>query len=314
MKAVILDAASLGKGVSFETIKSEVESLTIFDATSPDELLVRLSATQCVICNKTIINSQLMENCPELKLICVTATGVNNVDLDAAKKFGVRVLNVKDYAGSMVSQHTMGLILMLAHNFPYYTKAAVDGTWSQATDFCLFGQDIHELEGKKLGILGFGSIGRKLAEKARAFGMEVLLAEFPNRQYQTKAPYPRLALHKLLPQVDILSIHCPLIPATENLIAHDELRMMKSSAFLINTARGGIVNELALAAALKKGLIAGAALDVLTEEPPPLDHPLLCQKIPNLIITPHNSWAGQKTRQLIIEKTAENIRSFQKRN
>ncbi|MFK7827151.1 MAG: D-2-hydroxyacid dehydrogenase [Oligoflexales bacterium] len=312
MKAVILDATSLGQGISFESIENQVEYLSIFDSSTPDELIERIGENDCIICNKTLLSSQLIEKCPQLRLICVTATGLNNIDLEAAERCGVTVCNVKDYAGSMVSQHAMGLILMLAHNFPYYISAAVDGTWSRAQEFCLFGQDIHELEGKVIGILGYGAIGRKLAEKAKVFGMDVVLAELPGSRYQTKGPYARIPLSKFLPQVDVLSVHCPLTPETEGLIGLTQLRLMKPSAFLINTARGGIVNEAALATALKDGLIAGAALDVLSQEPPPIEHPLIAQEIPNLIITPHNSWAGQKTRQLIVEKTAENIKLFKK--
>ena len=310
MKAVILDAASLGQGVSFDPIRSRVKCLDIFEATSKSEAIERVLGRDCVICNKTQIDYELLTNCPQLKLVCVTATGVNNVDMEAADKYGVKVFNVKDYAGSLVSQHVMGLMLMLAHNFPYYTKASVDGTWSRGQEFCLFGDDILELEGKTLGILGFGAIGRKLAEKAVAFGMDVILGELPGRSYAAKTTFERVPLARLLPLVDVLSIHCPLNPATENLIDIEELKAMKKSAFLINTARGGIVNELALCSALQKGLIAGAALDVLSQEPPALSNPLLAENIPNLIITPHNSWAGKKTRQLIIDKTAANIAFF----
>ncbi|NRA45284.1 MAG: D-2-hydroxyacid dehydrogenase [Oligoflexales bacterium] len=313
MKAVMLDAASLGKGLSLESIRSEVNHLDVFESTAPEEAKERMLGHECVICNKNIMSAGLLKACPELKVVCVTATGVNNVDLKAAEECGIRVLNVKDYAGPIVSQHAMGLILMLAHNFSYYTKASVDGTWSNGQEFCLFGSDISELEGKTLGVLGFGAIGRKLAEKAKAFGMDILLGALPGRTYQNyDVDFERVSLKHFLPRVDVLSIHCPLTSETENLIGSSELEMMKSTALLINTARGGIVNEIALASALRKGLIAGAALDVLSQEPPPLDHPLLCGEIPNLIITPHNSWAGQKARQTIIDKTAENIKEFRR--
>lgn len=310
MKAVLLDAASLGQGISFEPMAQQLELLTVFEHTAADQVLERIVKYECVICNKVVLNSDILQKCSQLKLICVTATGLNNVDLEAADKLGIKVLNVKDYAGPIVSQHAMGLILMLAHNFPYYTKAAADGTWCRSKEFCLFGPDIYELEGKTLGIIGYGAIGRKLAEKASVFGMNILLAKQPNRTYSVKAPYTRTSLARLLPQADVLSIHCPLTPDTKNLIGIDELKQMKSSAFLINTARGGIVEEKALVSALRNKLISGAALDVLSQEPPAFNHPLLAKGVPNLILTPHNSWAGRKTRQLIINKTADNIRVF----
>lgn len=307
MKAVFLDATTLGSDVDLSPIAHVTDRLVTHDRTKPEQVIERLRGFDTVLTNKVVIGREHFETCPELKLVAVVATGVNNVDLVAAKEHGVRVVNVVNYGRSTVAQHTMALMLALATRLLDYDRDVRSGRWASSDMFCLMGHPIMELEGRTLGIVGYGDLGQGVAERARAFGMKVLLGARPGQPRDEVDGYSRLPLAELLPQVDVLSLHCLLTEETRNLIGADELRQMKSDALLINTSRGGLVDEQALANALRNGEIGGAGFDVLTEEPPRHGNPLLAEDIPNLIITPHSAWASREARQRIVWITAGNL-------
>ncbi len=242
----------------------------------------------------------------QLRLICVAATGTNNVDLKAAHELGITVTNVAGYATPSVVQHVFSMMLALTTRLTDYSQAVTDGAWQQSSQFCLLNLPIQELAGKNLGIIGYGELGHAVADVAKAFGMRILIAQRAGGDSQAG----RVTLEKLLPQVDVLSLHCPLANNTKNLIGERELALMKKGAFLINTARGGIVDEAALASALRLGNIGGAGVDVLTQEPPVKSNPLLESDIPNLIVTPHIAWASRESRQRLVDELVANIKAY----
>lgn len=309
MKAVFLDADTLGKDVDLTPIETVTGGLVKHERTTPEQVLERIRGFDTVVVNKVVLNREHFEACPELKTIAVVATGLNNIDQTAAKEHGIRVMNVTNYGRSTVAQHTMALMLALATRLLDYDRDVRAGRWGQSSMFCLMDHPIMELEGRTLGIVGYGDLGQGVAERARAFGMKILLGARPGQEQGEVDGYPRIPLDKLLPQVDVLSLHCLLTDETRNLIGANELRKMKRDALLINTSRGGLVDEQALADALRAGTIAGAGFDVLTEEPPRHGNPLLADDIPNLIVTPHSAWASREARQRIVEITARNLSS-----
>ena len=307
MKAVFLDARTLGEDVTLAPIEQVTGTLTCHDRTAPGEVTDRLQGFDTVLVNKVVLGREHFQACPELKTIAVVATGLNNIDLKAAEDHGIRVLNVTRYGRSTVAQHTMALILALATRLVDYNRDVRQGTWAKSDMFCLMDHPIMELEGKTLGIIGYGDLGQGVAERARAFGMNILLGCRPGQAPGEVDGYRRVPLEELLPQADVLSLHCLLTEDTRHLISTRELEQMKDSALLINTSRGGLVDEQALADALRAGTIAGAGFDVLTEEPPRNGNPLLADDIPNLIVTPHSAWASREARQRIVEVTAKNL-------
>jgi len=313
MKAVFLDATTLGNDLDFTALEQATGGMVKHDATSQDEVAERIRGFDTVLVNKVVLTREHFENCPELKTIAVVATGLNNIDRDAARDRGIQVLNVTNYGRSTVAQHTMALMLALATRLLDYDRDVRAGRWAQSDMFCLMNHPIMELEGRTLGIVGYGDLGQGVAERAKAFGMEILLGARPGQAAGEVDGYPRLPLDELLPQVDVLSLHCLLTDETRNLIGARELQMMKPGALLINTSRGGLVHEAALADALRTGVIGGAGFDVLTEEPPRNGNPLLAGDIPNLIITPHSAWASQEARQRIVDITAQNLKSTARR-
>jgi glycerate dehydrogenase len=259
-----------------------------------------------VVTNKVVLDRDHLRSTPSLKLVCVAATGTNNVDLEAARELGIAVANVSAYATPAVVQHVFALMLAHATRLAEYRKAVRDGAWARSDQFCLLDYPIRELASLTLGIVGYGELGRGVAKVAEAFGMRVLVAQRPGGP----AEAGRLPLADLLPRVDVLSLHCPLTETTRNLIGGAELALMRRDALLINTARGGIVDEWALADALRRGVIGGAAVDVLTVEPPRDGNPLLDPALPNLIVTPHTAWASRESRQRLIDEVAANIHAF----
>ncbi|UVE16960.1 2-hydroxyacid dehydrogenase [Pseudomonas sp. LS44] len=306
-RAVFLDLASLDLGdLDLIPLRQSFDELVVHDASRPEEIAERLRGAQVVISNKAPIDATTLASCPDLKLVLLSATGTNNVDLDAARAQGVRVCNCQGYGTPSVAQHTLMLLLALATRLPDYHDAVRAGRWQQASQFCLLDFPIIELQGKTLGLLGHGELGGAVAKLAEALGMRVLLGQLPGRP----ARDGRLPLSELLPQVDALTLHCPLNEQTRNLIGAAELRLMKPSALLINTARGGLIDEQALADALRAGHLGGAATDVLTEEPPRQGNPLLAGDIPRLIITPHNAWGSREARQRIVGQLSENAQAF----
>ncbi|RBW48660.1 D-2-hydroxyacid dehydrogenase [Marinobacter sp. F3R11] len=307
MKAVFLDTATLGQDIDLAPLEQVTGPMVKYDATARDQVAERIRGFDTLLVNKVVLGREHFENCPELKTIAVVATGLNNIDLAAAKEHGIRVLNVTNYGRSTVAQHTMALILALATRLLDYDRDVRAGRWAESDMFCLMGHPIMELEGRTLGIVGYGDLGQGVAERARAFGMNILLGARPGQPAGETDGYPRIPLDELLPQVDVLSLHCLLTDETRNMISTRELQMMKPDSLLINTSRGGLVDEAALAAALRTGVIGGAGFDVLTEEPPRRGNPLLAGDIPNLIITPHSAWASREARQRIVEITARNL-------
>ena len=306
-RAVFLDHASLDLGdLDMQPLHQAFAELTLHAHTRPDQVAERLQGAQVAISNKVPLDAATFAACPELKLVLVAATGTNNIDLKAASAHGVTVCNCQGYGTPSVAQHTLMLLLALATRLPDYQRDIAAGRWQQASQFCLLDHPIVELEGKTLGMLGHGELGGAVARLAEAFGMRVLLGQLPGRP----ARADRLPLHELLPQVDALTLHCPLNEQTRNMIGAQELALMKPRAFLINTARGGLVDEQALADALRSGHLGGAATDVLTQEPPKDGNPLLAADIPRLIITPHSAWGSQEARQRIVGQVVENAAGF----
>ena len=308
MKAVFLDVESLDQhDLDLSPLTTAFDTLNLYPATSSDQVLQRVQDVDVIITNKVQISAQVMQQCPQLKLILISATGTNNVDLVQAKAQGIVVSNCQGYGTSAVAQHTLALMLALATSLLKYDYAVKQGVWNNAKQFCLLDFPIVELAGKTLGIIGYGELGQAVAKLAQAFDMRVLIATLPDRPQREG----RLPLAELLPQVDFLTLHCPLTDSTRNLISTDEFELMKASSFLINCARGGIVDEAALAQALREGCIAGAATDVLTVEPPKDGNVLLAADIPNLIITPHSAWGSVDARQRIVQQMVENVTAFQ---
>lgn len=313
MKAVFLDAETLGDDVDLSPLREGVD-LTCYPRTSPQEVADRLREAEAALVNKVVLRDEHFAAAPQLKLVVVTATGVNNIDLDAARARGIRVVNAVRYARPVVVQHTFSMILALAGRLLDYVADVRAGWWQQSTMFCRMDYPIVELEGKTLVIVGYGDLGQGVARLGQAFGMDVRIAARPGQPPGEVDGLAREPLETLLPQADVLSIHCLLSDETRNLIGESELKRMRPSALLVNTSRGGIVNEQALADALRRGTIAGAGMDVLTEEPPVSGNPLLEPDIPNLLVTPHCAWASQEARQRMVDQSAENLRLFREGN
>lgn len=306
-RGCILDAESLGPGLDFTALERAVGRWDWHERTAPDEVPARIADAEVVVSNKVPLGEEAFAAAGRLRLVCVAATGVNNVDLEAAARHGVTVCNATDYATPAVVQHTLALLLALATRLEDYHAAVRAGRWAEAPHFCLLDYPITELAGRVLGIVGYGALGRGVAAAAAGLGMEVRVAA---RAGNAHVPEGRVALAELLETADAISVHCPLTPETRGLIGAAELARMKPSAFLVNTARGGIVDEEALAAALRAGTIAGAGFDVLTEEPPRRGNALLADDIPNLILTPHSAWGTHGARQRLVEQVAVNIEAF----
>jgi glycerate dehydrogenase len=308
MLGVFLDRDSLDCGdLDFGNLNRILPGLRCYSATAPDEVAERIAEAEVVISNKVKLDAAALEQARRLKLICVAATGVNNVDLEAAARRGVMVCNCQGYGTASVVQHVFALLLNLMIHLPEYRQAVREGRWRQARQFCLLDYPIRELAGKTLGIVGYGELGREVARIAEAFGMQVLIAQRPGIVEEQEG---RMPLPILLPQVDVLSLHCPLTPETRGLIGAWELALMKRDAILINTARGGLVDETLLADALRQGALGGAGVDVLSLEPPVDGNPLLALDIPNLIVTPHSAWGSRESRQRMVEQLAENIQGW----
>ena len=308
MKAVFLDYQSLDKNdLDFEPLKAAFDDLALYPSTRPEQLAARIADAEVLISNKVVLDANSLAQCPKLKLILISATGTNNVDLAQAKAQGIVVCNCQGYGTAAVAQHTLSLMLALATSLLQYDRAVKQGQWNTSPIFCLLDFPIVELSGKTLGIVGYGELGKAVAKLAEAFGMRVLIGSLANRPTDAT----RVPLAELLPQVDFLSLHCPLTDETRDLIGATEFSLMKKSAFLINCARGGLVNEPALADALRQGQIAGAATDVLTVEPPQHGNVLLADDIPNLIITPHSAWGSVEARQRMLQQLVENAQAFQ---
>lgn len=312
MKGVFLDADSIAPGdLNIAHLNSEFSQLELYPSTLKEQRFERTRYAEVVITNKIQIDKGLLEKADKLQLILVAATGANNIDLEAARQSGVAVANVTGYSAPSVAQHSFALILALTTQLMRYCKDVQSGIWSKNHFFCLLHHPITELSGKKLAIIGYGEIGKAVARAAQGFGMEVLVAEsLASNHTHTRKEIVRHPLEKLLRVADVVTLHCPLTANTENLIDKPQLDAMKPSALLINTARGGLVNETALLDALKNASIAGAGVDVLTTEPPSTGNILLDNPLPNLIVTPHCAWGSREARQRLVDEMVLNLHAF----
>ncbi len=307
MRGVFLDRVSLDLGdLDLGALERTFAEFRTHPATAAEEVPARIAGFDVVISNKVVLGSEVLRGAGGLRHICVAATGTNNVDLQAAKQLGIAVSNCRGYGTSAVAQHTLALVLALSTRLIDYRDAVRRGEWNRADQFCLLDYPIRELAGQTLGIIGFGTLGQAVARLARAFGMHILVWARPGSRDTTT---DRLSLSELLPKVDVLSIHCPLTDETRNLIGTAELQRMKPGSVLVNTARGGIVDEPALAEALRSGHLGGAATDVLLVEPPRQGNPLLDATLPNLIVTPHCAWGSREARQRLVDQLVENIQA-----
>lgn len=310
MKIVILDGYAENPGdLSWQGIESLAEpgGFTVHDYTPPEEILSRMSGAQIVFTNKTPLTAETIAACPELKYIGVLATGYNVVDVAAAKAHGVAVTNIPTYGTSAVAQYTMALLLELCHHVGAHSDSVHQGDWTRSRDFCYWNFPLMELAGKTMGLIGYGRIGQAVGKLAQAFGMELLVYTQP----EPAEPEPGVrfvSLEELLAQADAVSLHCPLFPENTGMINRERLALMKEGAFLLNTARGPLIDEEAVAEALKSGRLGGAALDVVSVEPIRADNPLLCA--PNCLITPHIAWAAKESRARLMDIATENLRGF----
>ncbi|QJQ99139.1 D-2-hydroxyacid dehydrogenase [Halomonas sp. PGE1] len=308
MNAVLLDASSLGPDIDLAPIREQVDSLAVHDQSTTAEARERLAGARVAIVNKVVLDAATLEALPELRLICVLATGTNNIDMAAAERLGIAVKNVTAYGTASVAQHTLMLMLALANRLPLYQRDVATGRWGESPFFCRMDHGTLQLEGKRLVIVGQGVLGSRVAQLAEAFGMAVTFAARPG-----KADDRRPTLADLAPEADIISLHCPLSEATRHLVDADLLATLKPGALLVNCARGGIIDELAALEALREGRLGGLGVDVLPVEPPRDGHPLidaLAEPL-NLIVTPHNAWITPESRQNVVALTADNLRAWQ---
>ena len=309
VKMVFLDAATVGNVSNMAEISSLGDYVS-YESTDPALRVERIRRHNVVITNKAVIDHDIMEACPELELICVTATGMNNVDLDCAAQKGITVKNVAGYSTESVVQCTFAMLFYLLHSSRYYDDFVKSGQYSASHMFTHISREFWELNDKNFGIIGMGTIGRRVADVASAFGAKVFYFSTSGNNLNVKG-YQHLPLEELLCRADVVSIHCPLNNRTRNLLTEEKLRLMKPSAYLLNMGRGGIVEESALARAIDESWIAGAGLDVLTSEPIAHNSPLLkVRRKERLFITPHIAWASKEARHRLITRTAENIKNY----
>ena len=309
-RIVFLDSATYGD-ISLKRFTDRWEC-TVYPVTSPQETIHRLAGQAIAVTNKVVLDRAVLSS-PEardLRFIAVAATGTDIIDREEASRVGVTVCNVPGYATQSVAQFTLALILVLATQSGKYVDAVKAGEWQKSPVFSLLTFPTIELSGKKLGILGYGSIGQAVAQMARGFGMDILVAARPGAA--GPIPQGRIELEQLLREADIVSLHCPLTPETRYLINERSLAQMKPSAFLINTARGALIDEAALIAALQTKQIAGAALDVISKEPPSADHPIIlaAKELNNLIVTPHTAWSARESCERLLQEVEANITAF----
>ena len=305
--AVFLDRETVDKGdLEFSRLESTARFWRWFEYSNAEDIADRVKNTEIIVTNKCVIDQHAISRATELKLIVLSATGTDNVDLTSAAQHGVAVCNIRDYASTAVAQRTITLMLNLLTGQPWYRDRVRSGEWSAARQFCLYDRPIREAQGLILGIIGSGVLGQAVANLAKGLGMTVLHSE---RKGQSPRP-ERTPFETVIDQADVISIHCPLNDETRGLLDRCLMEKMKDDALIINTARGGIVEESDLAECLREGIIGGAAIDTLSQEPPPLDHVLLAPDIPNLIVTPHNAWASRSSRQTAVDQIAFVIKAF----
>ena len=308
MKIVNLDARGLNPGDLSWDCLDQFGEVTLYQHTdSEEETIARIADNEIILINKVPITRRVLDACPGIKLICVQATGYNVVDHVEAARRGIPVCNVPSYGTAAVAQFTLALMLELCHQIGLHDRVVHEGKWCRSSNFCFWDTPQMELAGKTLGIIGFGRIGQAVAKLAQAFGMKVI-AHSRRETVEGRAIAPYVSLEQLLRESDFVSLHCPLFPETEKMVDRQFLSAMKEGAYLINTSRGGLLDEQAVADALRSGKLSGAAVDVVTREPMDPANPLLTA--PNCIITPHIAWAPKESRQRLLDTCVENIRCF----
>lgn len=308
MKIVILDGYTLNPGdLSWEPLK-ELGEVIVYERTAPKDVSKRAEGAEVVFTNKVVLDEAVLEKLPSLKYIGVLATGYNVVDVEAAARKGIVVTNIPAYSTSSVAQMAFAHILNIVQRVGYYAQEVSNGKWSRQADFSFWDAPLHELEGKKMGIIGFGNTGRATARIAVGFGLDVYAYTSKSAMELPADVHKCPSMDELFRKCDIVSLHCPLTETTRELVDARKLELMKSSAILINTGRGGLVNEQDLADALNSGKIAAAGLDVLSSEPPRADNPLL--KARNCFITPHQAWATKEARVRLMQLAVNNLKAF----
>lgn len=321
MKAAFLDFATMGPIAAADNpppqpaaLLEVLPNLKLYPTTNPDELGERIQDAEFLLLNKVRLNADSLAAAPKLRFIGLAATGTDNVDLAAAKASNIAVANIRAYCTSSVVEHVFGSLLMLLHSLYRFSDDVAQGHWQQASTFCLLNHPIRELAALRLGVIGYGTLGKAVGEMAAAFGMQLMVAR--RRGAPATSGDGRASFDNVLEQADVISLHCPLTAETEGLIGAAELAAMKKNAILVNTARGGLVDSAALVDALTQGTIGGAAIDVLAEEPPVSGDPLLdyCRSHPQgrLLLTPHIAWATDRARQNALREMAANVRAFQR--
>ena len=307
MKAVFLDFDTMGTGLDLSPLEEVTPDLTIYDVTGKDQVEERIRDADIVFANKIRLNEQLMASASKLKLIAVTATGTDNIDIESARQYGIAVANIRGYCTGSVVEHVFGTLLMLTHSLARFRTSVRAGEWHTADDPFLLTHPVRELSAMTMGIIGYGSLGQGVARIGKAFGMNVIVSARPGASV---VDGDRVAFDDVLAGADVISLHCPLNEETRDLFGSEQFRQMKKSAILINTARGGLVDSAALVDALRNGDIAAAAIDVLPKEPPVDGDPILDYDGENLIVTPHIAWATNESRQNAIDELAANAKAF----
>lgn len=309
MKITMLDYKTLGNDVDLSPLKDLNYDFKIFDLTSKEQMIERCQSCEVIIINKILITEDILKQCKNLKLICLTATGTNNVDLAAAKKYGVAVCNVAGYSTDSVTQHTFALLFYVLEHLKYYDEYVINGGYTGSSTFTHLSKPFWELNNKTFGIIGLGQIGKKVAAVAKAFGCNIIYHSTSGKNSNNE--YKQVSLEELLKTSDIVSIHAPLNKNTENLIDYQKLSLMKKSAIILNTGRGGIINEADLCKIIDEDKIFGAGIDVISKEPIDPESPYLTVKNRDkLIITPHIAWATIEARNRVISEVIENIKAF----
>lgn len=307
-KIVVLDARPADVGDMDWSPLRALGELTLHENTAPDEVAARISIANVVLTNKVKLPAAAFEAAPDLQLVSVLATGYDVIDIAAARGAGVTVCNVPAYSSASTAQTAVALLLELTHHAGGHDAAVKNGDWTKSPSFAFWNYPLTELDGKTLVIVGMGSIGQRVAAACAALGMKIIAAQLPGRHSNSDSPYPRLPLEDALPLADVVSLHCPATPETKGLVDAEFLAKLKPSAFLINTSRGVVLDESAVAAALQDGKLAGFAADVLSVEPPPADNPLL--SAPHSILTPHIAWASTEARRRLLDVSAKNVKAF----
>ena len=309
MQTVFLDYQTFSPNLDLSLLNDSVNSLTLHATTTPEQVIARCDDAEIILTNKVRLTDEILQQLPKLKLICITATGINNVDIKAAKALNIAVTNVSGYAKNSVAQYVFAQLLSYFSQIEHHNNNCQMGLWQKNATFCLHGSGSDELAGKSIAIVGYGALGGKVADIARAFDMQVLVAERPNADIIRPN---RMAFLSAIAQADIVSLHCPENPETRGIFNAEVFQQMKPNAVLINTARGALINNQDLLSALNNQQLACAILDVLEQEPPPKDHILLAAQSDKLKITAHIAWASMQAQQALINLVAANITAFNK--